>query len=490
VIPRGEFFFMRFLPVFLDVTQGTVALVGTGPEALSKLRLLQSAGARVRWHIEEFELGEFAAGVQAGRLEISAADVEAGRLEICTADPCQADYSDLIAIVAAAGEPRDAGIAARARECRVPVNVVDRPELSTFIFPAIVDRGDVVVAIGTGGTSPVLARRLRERIEALLPGRIGDFAALMGRFRTRVAQRQSGKLSLRRFWESVIDGPIGVAALAGRWHWAEAALSRLSDHPGRESRSGLVVLAGAGPGDADLLTLRALQALQSADVVFYDELIGAEILDRARRDAKRIFVGKRSGQPGIAQDVINQRLAEAARQGLNVVRLKGGDPFIFGRGGEELEYLRQAGIAVVVVPGITAALGCAAEAGLPLSFRDEASAIAFVTAHHAGKQIRTDWVKFADPATTVVIYMGLGSAGEIGTALIAAGRDAGTPAAVLVRGTRPDAVCRVGRLDGLAQLATEAGEGPGLLVVGSTVARSDAWRALIDSGVVRTEAAA
>jgi len=317
-----------------------------------------------------------------------------------------------------------------------------------------------------------------------------DFAALMGRFRTRVAQRQSGKLSLRRFWESVIDGPIGVAALAGRWHWAEAALSRLSDHPGRESRSGLVVLAGAGPGDADLLTLRALQALQSADVVFYGELIGAEILDRARRDAKRIFVGKRSGQPGIAQDVINQRLAEAARQGLNVVRLKGGDPFIFGRGGEELEYLRQAGIAVVVVPGITAALGCAAEAGLPLSFRDEASAIAFVTAHHAGKQIRTDWVKFADPATTVVIYMGLGSAGEIGTALIAAGRDAGTPAAVLVRGTRPDAVCRVGRLDGLAQLAAEAGEGPGLLVVGSTVARSDAWRALIDSGVVRTEAAA
>jgi uroporphyrin-III C-methyltransferase / precorrin-2 dehydrogenase / sirohydrochlorin ferrochelatase len=462
---------MRFLPVFLDVTQGTVGLIGSGPAALAKLRLLQSAGAQVRWYIEELDTGELAG------------DLQSGLLKICSDDPRTADFSDLIAIVSAAGEPRDVDIAARARVCRVPINVVDRPELSTFIFPAIIDRGDVVVAVGTGGASPVLARRLRERIEALLPARIGDFAALMGRFRTRVAQRQSGKLSLRRFWETVIDGPIGVAALAGRWHWAEAALSRASEHPsGTNRRSGLVVLVGAGPGDADLLTLRALQALQAADVVFYDELVSAEILDRARRDAKRIFVGKRSGQPGMAQDIINRRLAEAARQGLNVVRLKSGDPFIFGRGGEEIEYLRGADIAVVVVPGITAALGCAAEAGLPLSFRDEASAIAFVTAHHAGNQIRTDWSKFADPTMTVVIYMGLRHAAEIGNGLIAAGRGAATPAAVLVRGTRPDALCRAGRLDGLAELAAEAGEGPGLLVVGPTVARSDAWRALINDG--------
>jgi uroporphyrin-III C-methyltransferase / precorrin-2 dehydrogenase / sirohydrochlorin ferrochelatase len=474
---------MRFLPVFLDVTQGTVGVVGAGPAALAKLRLLQSAGAKVRWYVRDSDIRDLIA-------EDLTADVEFGRLEICSSDPHQADFSDLVAIVSAAGEKQDAGIAARARECRVPVNVVDRPELSTFIFPAIIDRGDVVVAVGTGGTSPVLARRLRERIEAVLPARIGDFAALMGRFRSRVAQRRSGKLSLRRFWETVIDGPIGAAALAGRWHWAEAALSRLSEHPSRaHGRSGLVVLVGAGPGDADLLTLRALQALQAADVVFYDELVSEEILDRARRDAERVFVGKRAGQPGLAQDIINQRLAEAASQGLYVVRLKGGDPFIFGRGGEELEYLREAEIAVVVVPGITAALGCAAEAGLPLSFRDEASAIAFVTAHHAGNQIRTDWSKFADPAMTLVIYMGLRNAAEIGKGLIAAGRDAGTPAAALVRGTRPDAVCRVGRLDGLAELAAEVGEGPGLLVVGPTVARSDAWRALVGGGA-RSEVAA
>jgi uroporphyrin-III C-methyltransferase/precorrin-2 dehydrogenase/sirohydrochlorin ferrochelatase len=469
---------MRFLPVFLDVTEGTVGLVGSGPASLAKLRLLRSAGAKVRWYAEDVEAVEHAS------------DVQAGRLEICSSDPAAADFSDLVAVVCAAGNPRDVTVAARAREQRVPINVIDRPELSTFIFPAIIDRGDVVVAVGTGGTSPVLARRLRERIEALLPARVGDFAALMGRFRTRVARRQSGKLSLRRFWETVVDGPIGVAALAGRWHWAEAALSRASEHPDRANRqSGLVVLVGAGPGDADLLTLRALQALQAADAVFYDELVSAEILDRARRDAKRIFVGKRSGQPGMAQDVINRRLAEAARGGLNVVRLKSGDPFVFGRGGEEIEYLREADVAVVVVPGITAALGCAAEAGLPLSFRDEASAIAFVTAHHAGNQIRADWSKFADPAMTVVIYMGLRSAAEIGKGLIAAGRDAATPAAVLVRGTRPDALCRVGRLDGLAGLAAEIGEGPGLLVVGPTVARSDAWRALVGSGV-QSEAAA
>jgi uroporphyrin-III C-methyltransferase/precorrin-2 dehydrogenase/sirohydrochlorin ferrochelatase len=469
---------MRFLPIFLDVTQGTLGLVGSGPAALAKLRLLQSAGAKVRWYVGDADVDEHAS------------DVQSGRLEICSSDPAVADFSDLTAIVCSAGDARDVAIAARARVHRVPVNVVDRPELSTFIFPAIIDRGDVVVAVGTGGASPVLARRLRERIEALLPARIGDFAALMGRFRPRVAQRQSGKLSLRRFWETVVDGPIGVAALAGRWHWAEAALSRASEHPDRSNRqSGLVVLVGAGPGDADLLTLRALQALQAADVVFYDELVSAEILDRARRDAKRIFVGKRSGQPGMPQDVINRRLAEAAHQGLNVVRLKSGDPFIFGRGGEEIEYLREADVAVVVVPGITAALGCAAEARLPLSFRDEASAIAFVTAHHAGNQIRTDWSKFADPAMTVVIYMGLRNAGDIGKGLIAAGRDAATPAAVLVRGTRPDALCRVGQLDGLAELAAEAGEGPGLLVIGSTVARSDAWHALVNGGV-RSEAAA
>src|SRR5208283_2385225 len=221
--------------------------------------------------------------------------------------------------------------------------------------------------------------------------------------------------------------------------------------------SGAVFIVGAGPGAADLLTLRALQALQRADVVFYDEFVTAEILDRARREAELVCVGKRSGRPGIGQDAINQRLAEAARRGLNVVRLKGGDPFIFGRGGEELDYLRDAGIAVVVVPGVTAALGCAAEAGLPLSFRNEATEVAFVTAQHAEAAAETDWSKFTDPKTTLVVYMGVGKAAAVRDGLIAAGRDAETPAAVLARGTRSDSLCLVGRLDDIEALAAQAG---------------------------------
>jgi uroporphyrin-III C-methyltransferase/precorrin-2 dehydrogenase/sirohydrochlorin ferrochelatase len=222
--------------------------------------------------------------------------------------------------------------------------------------------------------------------------------------------------------------------------------------------------------------LRALQALQGADVIFYDELVTPQILDRARRDAEQVFVGKRRGQPGIGQDEINRRLVEAAREGRNVVRLKGGDPFVFGRGGEELEHLRAANVAVVVVPGVTAALGCAAEAGLPLTFRDEASRLSLVTAHRADEAAATDWWALRDPQTTVVVYMGLAAAAAVRDGLIGAGRDPKTPAGVLARGTHPDAKTVVGWLEQLPALAARAGEGPALLVIGDVVARSDAWR--------------
>ena len=315
---------MRFLPVFLDLTQGAVGLAGSGPAAQSKLRLLRSAGARVRW---------FAEGADAIEDDL-AADLHSGGVEISRADPRQAGFSGLIAVVSAIGDARDDDLAAQARRQRIPVNVVDRPDLSTFIFPAIVDRGEVVVAIGTGGAAPVLARRLRERIEALLPARIGDLAALMGRFRA-AARKRRGADSLRRFWERVVDGPIGAAALAGRWHEAETALARATERPDDwHGRCGTVFLVGAGPGDPDLLTLRALQALQGADVVLYDETVSVGILDRARRDAERIFVGRRAGGPAINQDAINRHLADAARQGRNAARLKGGDPFSSARGGE------------------------------------------------------------------------------------------------------------------------------------------------------------
>jgi uroporphyrin-III C-methyltransferase/precorrin-2 dehydrogenase/sirohydrochlorin ferrochelatase len=275
---------------------------------------------------------------------------------------------------------------------------------------------------------------------------------------------------------------------AGRTHEAEAALIETIDAR-QESKSGTVFLVGAGPGDPDLLTLRALHALQDADVVFYDELVTPAILDRARRDAERVFVGKRRGQPGIGQDEINRRLVAAARGGKHVVRLKSGDPFVFGRGGEELEYLRDADVPAIVVPGITAALGCAAELGLPLTFRNEATRLSFVTAHRADEAAAIDWSGLADAQTTVVVYMGLASAAAVRDGLVAAGRDPATPAAVLARGTRPDAQAAVGRLDALSALAAAAGEGPALLVIGEVVARSTRWRAELAALAARLEAA-
>ena len=467
---------MRFLPVFLDTAAGVAVVIGAGEPALGKLRLLRAAGARVRWF-------PGAADVAEEMLALSGASP----LEISLADPLEADWSDGVAVVSAAGDPLDAQIAARARRLRIPVNVVDRPELSSLIFPAIVDRGEVIVAIGTGGASPVLARRLRERIEALLPARIGELAELIGRHRRRFAAVPR-VLSPRRFWQDVIAGPIAEATLAGHSAQVEAQLVAAIDASGaRQSAvardTETVFLVGAGPGDPDLLTLRALHALADADVVFYDELVSAEVLDRARRGAEQVFVGKRRGHE------INRRLVAAARAGRRVVRLKGGDPFVFGRGGEEVEYLRNAGVPVVVVPGITAALGCAAEVGLPLTLRNEAGKLALITAERAQDAASIDWSGLADRQTTVVVYMGLASAAAVRDGLIAAGRDGATPAAVLARGTRPDSQAAVGRLDQLAALAAEVGEGPAILVIGEVVARCAPWRAAQSDASTAREAA-
>ena len=462
---------MRFLPVFLDVASGPVVLVGSGEQATAKLRLLLAAHATVRWYPGHCDVAD----------EIVQAAAGPGKLEIDFHDALTADLSGAIAVVCAAGDERDEKISARVREAGIPLNVVDRADLSSFIFPAIVDRGDVVVAIGTGGYAPVLARRLRERIEAIVPSRIGELSALIGRYRQRVAQAKP-RLSPRLFWQKVVDGPIGAAVLAGRLFKAEAELVRAIENGGDADRNstGTVFLVGAGPGDPDLLTLRAFQVLQDADVVFYDELVTEPILDRARRDAKRVFVGKKRGEPGIGQDEINRRLAQAAQTGRKVVRLKGGDAFVFGRGGEEVAQLREHGIPVVIVPGITAALGCAAEVELPLTLRNEATRLSFVTAHRAEEAEAVDWSGLTDKQTTVVVYMGLASATAVRDGLVAAGRDPATPAAVLARGTRPDSRATVGRLDELPKLAASVGEGPALLVIGDVVAHSAPWREALE----------
>src|SRR6185437_3398130 len=425
---------MRFLPIFLDLQEGPVLLVGGGELAQVKLRLLISAGAHIRWFATD------------GTHDVDGLDsADAARIELATGDPLTTDLGGVIAIFCANAGDIGVAMSARAKAAGVPVNVMDDLDHSTFIFPAIVDRGDVVVAVGTGGSSPVVARRLRERIEAVLPARIGELAGFIGRWRKAIHDLIPEFALRRRFWERVVDGPIGALVLAGRGDDAERALKGIRDASAfagslpSGGAEGMVTLVGAGPGDPDLLTVKALRALQDADVIFYDELVNPEILDRARRDAARVPVGRRVGKPGIGQDAINRLLIDAGKSGQRAVRLKGGDPFIFGRGGEEVEALREAGVACSVIPGITAGLGAAAESEVPLNFRHEALRVTFLTAHKARDAETVDWSGLTDQKMTVVVYMGITAANAIRDGLLAAGRSPETPVGVFARATRPDA---------------------------------------------------
>jgi len=462
---------MRFLPVFLDLQTGPVLLIGAGELARAKMRLLTAAGARVRWYATD------------GNHDVSGLDAaEAARIELAEGDPLAADLRGVIAILCAGAGDIGTAMSARAKAVGLPVNVMDDLLHSTFIFPAIVDRGDVVVAVGTGGASPVVARRVRERIEAALPARIGDLATFIGRWRKSIHGRIPEFPLRRRFWERVVDGPIGALVLAGRGDEAEAALKDIPDpsaFAGAQASGqaeGSVTLVGAGPGDPDLLTIKALRALQDADVVFYDELVSSEILDRARRDASRVPVGRRVGKPGIGQDAINKLLIEAAKSGQRAVRLKGGDPFVFGRGGEEVEALREAGVAYSVVPGITAGLGAAAQFEVPLTFRHEALRITFLTAHKAKDAESVDWSTLTDEKMTVVVYMGMTAAPSVRAGLLAAGRSPQTPVGVFARVTRTDAQAAVGTLDELPALVRQIDGGPAILIIGDVVAHSAPWR--------------
>jgi uroporphyrin-III C-methyltransferase/precorrin-2 dehydrogenase/sirohydrochlorin ferrochelatase len=460
---------MRYLPVFLDLQSGKVLLVGAGELVRAKLRLLVSAGAQVRWYAIDGD--HDLAGL--------AAD-DTARIELADGDPLVADLSGVIAVLCAGAGDIGVAMSARAKAVGLPVNVMDDLAHSTFIFPAIVDRGDVVVAVGTGGTSPVVARRVRERIEAVLPARIGDLAGFIGRFRKSMHARIPEFALRRRFWERVVDGPIGALVLAGRKDEAEKALNAIADPSAFASvdgkAEGRVTLVGAGPGDPDLLTIKALRALQDADVVFYDELVSPEILDRVRRDASRIPVGRRVGKPGIGQDAINKLLIEAATSGQRAVRLKGGDPFIFGRGGEEIEALREAGVAYSVVPGITAGLGAAAQFEAPLTYRHEALRITFLTAHKAKDAETVDWSLLTDRKMTIVVYMGMTAAPTVRAGLLAAGRLPQTPVGIFARVTRPDAQAVVGVLDDLPALVDKIDGGPAILIIGDVVAHSAPWR--------------
>ncbi len=442
---------MEHFPVFLDLKGRSALIVGGGELALRKLRLLQKAGARVT--------------VVAPRL---VAEIEASCARLRRRGFVDGDVAGHSIVFAATGiEAVDDRVAAAADRLNLPVNVVDRASASSFIIPAIVERDPIVVAISSGGAAPVLARRLRETIERLLPARLGLLARFAEGFRGAVKGLLPDATLRRRFWERFFDGAVAQSVLAGAEAQArEAMLSLVNDSSSAKPEAGLVQLVGTGPGNPDLLTLRALQVMQQADVGIHDERIGPQILDLLRRDAERIDVSD------LAQEDINGLLAHLAESGRRVVRLKGGDPFVFGRGGEELAFLRRRGIATEAVPGITAALGCAASIGLSLTHRDYAAAVTLIAGEGEDGIPQINWGAAAGVQQTLAIYMGVGAAGRISRRLMASGLSADTPVAVVENGTMPDQRGAVGRLGGLRSLIRESGiAGQAIIFVGEAAGR-------------------
>ncbi|MEE9103256.1 siroheme synthase CysG [Pseudomonas nitroreducens] len=456
---------MDFLPLFHILRGRRALLVGGGDVALRKARLLSDAGAvlRVVAPAVHSELREL---VEQGQGELLLRPYASGDLQDC-----------VLAIAATDDEPLNAQVSRDANERGVPVNVVDAPALCSVIFPAIVDRSPLVVAVSSGGDAPVLARLLRAKLETWIPATYGQLAGLASRFRERVKQRLPDLQQRRKFWEEVFQGPVAERMLSGQPNEAERLLADKLDSPQPESR-GEVYLVGAGPGDPDLLTFRALRLMQQADVVLYDRLVAPAILELCRRDADRLYVGKRRADHAVPQDEINRQLVELALQGKRVLRLKGGDPFIFGRGGEEIDELAANGIPFQVVPGITAASGCAAYAGIPLTHRDYAQSVRFVTGHLKDGTTDLPWGDLVAPGQTLVFYMGLVGLPVICEQLVRHGRSADTPAALVQQGTTVHQRVFTGTLADLPALVAEHEvHAPTLVIVGEVVQLRDklAW---------------
>ena len=448
---------MDVLPLSLKLAGQPVLVVGGGDVARRKIELLVSAGADVEVVAPDVltDLHAYCAlhDVTVTARGFRASDV-AGRLLVVAATNDHAVNEQVHGACA---------------DARVLVNCVDDGARSTALFPAIVDRGAVTVAVSTGGASPTLARRMRELIEGVLPGNLGALAHYLASRREQLKSLLPDTGERRRFWDRVIDSDL--AALAARGDVA-AADERLGRAVEAGAHSGLVSLVGAGPGDPELLTVKALQRLQRADVVYYDHLVGDGILERCRRDARRVFVGRRAAysptdDADSRQHDINEALLADAQRGLRVVRLKGGDPLVFSRGGEEVAALGRHGVPFEVVPGITAALGCAAVAGIPLTHRDWAQSVRFVTGHRRGGVLALDWEALAQPDQTVVVYMGLATLPMLCAQLIAHGLAAETPAATVVRGTLPDQEVIAGQLDNVADRVAKTGStGPATTIIG------------------------
>lgn len=452
---------MDYLPLFHKLQGRVVLLVGSGEMALRKARLLLETGARLRvvapWVSDELQSLLAAKQGQCVLREYQAADMQGCCLVLATTDQPAVNLT----------------IAEHAQALGIPVYAVGAPELSSIIFPAIVDRSPLIVAVSSAGHAPVLARLARAKIETWLPASYGRLAGLAAKFRDQVKTLLPHVQPRRVFWEDVFQGQIAEHVFAGRMHQAEQLLhEKISG--AQNQVVGEVYLVGAGPGDPDLLTFKALRLMQQADVVLYDRLVAPAILELCRRDADRLYVGKQASNHSVPQDQINLRLVELARQGKRVVRLKGGDPFIFGRGGEEIEELAAQHIPFQVVPGITAASGCSAYAGIPLTHRDYAQSVRFVTGHPKEGVLDLPWSELVSPTQTVVFYMGLGCLPEICQQLMAHGRAAQTPIALVENGTTAQQRVFAGTLATIHQQVSEfAVQSPSLIIVGEVVALRD-----------------
>ncbi len=445
-----------YFGAFLDLKGKPGVVVGGGAVAALKAEALLRSGVRLTVVSPEAD-ARIAELAMLGALRLEKKRFQPG------------DLVGAEIVIAATDDPTvNEAVSIAARALHIPVNVADNATLSTFIMPSVIDRPPLQIAISTAGTSPVLARKLRTIIEQAVPFGFGRLAALMGRFRSRSKQLQPDPEVRRRLWEEVIDGPVAELVFSGNEAAAASALEQRFSAP--RKGEGFVSLVGAGPGDPELLTLRALRVMQRANVVLYDHLVAPALVDLARRDAERLYVGKEQDNHSLPQAEINTLMVRLARDGKRVVRLKGGDPFMFGRGGEEIDALAAEGIPFEVVPGITAAGGAAAYAGIPLTHRDYADACLFVTGHARKGGAAPDLGGLVRPRQTLVVYMGVGALGPICEGLGAQGLAPSTPCALVEKATLPDQRVVVDTLDGIAaRAARENVRPPALLIVGEVV---------------------
>jgi uroporphyrin-III C-methyltransferase/precorrin-2 dehydrogenase/sirohydrochlorin ferrochelatase len=448
---------LSVFPAFHPVAGRRVVVVGSAAEAAAKVRLIAETDAVIEAFAAkpsaELRRDAAAAGGELHERDATAGDFEGAAL----------------AFIATGDEARDRAFWALAKEAGVPVNVVDRPELCDFHTPALVNRAPLAIAVGTGGVAPVLARHVRARIETLLAPALGELGGLAERIRGAVNSALPSSNKRRRFWARFFSGPIAEKVFAGKLIEAQAEAAYAI---GESDKAGHVSLVGAGPGAVDLLTLRAQRVLQEADLIVYDRLVPEAIVAQGRRDAERIYAGKAKGAHSATQGEINELIVREARAGKRVVRLKSGDPLIFGRAGEEIDALRAAGISFDIVPGITAAFAAAAETVIPLTLRGVASSLVFVTGHDADGETLPDWAGLALNGTTVAVYMGLSVAAKVAARLIDSGVAASMPVAIVENASLPEQKAFAGRLDELGAMAASGLEGPALFVIGKVVAES------------------